>query len=99
MESGQVPLEELEIKLTLTKNPDEYPENRLQRLVGSELDAKQCDTIKYYKSDIKGGGSSNPNLTTRRKYLEMLRTTFADSLQLMGYDFNKDILGQQILIG
>jgi hypothetical protein len=32
MESGQVPIEDIEIKLTLAKNPDQYPENRLQRL-------------------------------------------------------------------
>ena len=31
MEEGQVPLDELQIKLVLQKNPDEYPENSLQR--------------------------------------------------------------------
>lgn len=38
MEAGQVPLEELEINLTLTKNPGRYPGNSLQRRLGSELD-------------------------------------------------------------
>ena len=33
MEEGQVPIEELQIKLVLQKNPDEYPENSLQRRV------------------------------------------------------------------
>lgn len=97
IESGQVSLEELEIKLTLAKKPEEYPENRLQRLIGSELDANQGDTIKYYKSNTLGGGTSNSNLISWRKYLEMLRTIFDDSLKVMGFDFNRDILGQKIL--
>lgn len=87
MESGQVPIEKLEIKLTLAKNLEDYPENRLQRIVGSELDANQGDTIKYYKSDLTGGGTSNPNLLCRRKYLKMFRTTFEDSLKVMGHNF------------
>ena len=37
MKSLQVPIEYLTIKFTLVKNPNEYQQNRLQRLVGSEL--------------------------------------------------------------
>jgi DNA polymerase I len=95
MQSGLVPLEELLIKGILQKDPNEYPKNRVQRLVGTELHSSKGDTIKYYKSDIAGGGTSNPNLISRRKYLEMLRTTVEDSLKVMGYDFDRDILGQQ----
>jgi hypothetical protein len=52
-------------------------------------------TIEYYKSDIvAGGGTSNPNLISRKKYLKMLMTTVKDSLRVMGYDFERDILGQ-----
>ena len=36
MEEGQVPIEELQIKLVLQKNPEEYPENSLQRRLGLE---------------------------------------------------------------
>jgi hypothetical protein len=73
MESGQVALDELLVKVTLQKDPNEYPKNRVQRVVGTELHSSQGDTIKYYKSDIvAGGGTSNPNLLSRRKYLEML---------------------------
>ena len=56
MESVQVPVEELGINLTLVKNPSEYPENSLQRRLGNEISASEGDTIKYYKSDIIGGG-------------------------------------------
>jgi len=60
------------------------------------LHSSKGDTIKYYKSDIvAGGGTSNPNLISRKKYLEMLKTTVEDSLKVMGYDFDRDILGQR----
>ena len=93
LQSGLVPLEELLIKGILQKDPNEYPKNRVQRVVGTELHSSKGDTIKYYKSDIAGGGTSNPNLISRRKYLEMLRTTVEDSLKIMGYDYMKDIVG------
>jgi DNA polymerase I len=94
MESGQVALDELLVKHTLQKDPNEYPKNRVQRVVGTELHSSQGDTIRYYKSDIvSGGGTSNPSLLSRRKYLEMLRTTVEDSLKIMGYDYMKDIVG------
>ena len=70
----------------------------MQRVVGTELHSSQGDTIKYYKSDIvAGGGTSNPNLLSRRKYLEMLRTTVEDSLKVMGYDYMKEIVGYRKL--
>ena len=99
MESRQVALDELLVKGTLQKDPNEYPKNRVQRVVGTELHSSQGDTIKYYKSDIvAGGGTPNPNLLSRRKYLEMLRTTLEDSLKIMGYDYMKDIVGFRKLV-
>jgi DNA polymerase elongation subunit (family B) len=99
MQSGLVPLEELLIKGILQKDPNEYQKNRVQRLVGAELHSSKGDTIKYYKSDIvAGGGTSNPNLISRRKYLEMLRSTVEDSLKIMGYDYGRDIEGQKKLV-
>jgi hypothetical protein len=96
MQSGQVPLEELQVKGILQKDPNEYPKNRVQRLVGTEMHSSKGDTIKYYKSDIvTGGGTSNPNLISRRKYLEMLRSTVEDILNVMGYNFDRSILGQR----
>ena len=95
METGQVQLNDLAIKLVLQKDPKDYEEKLLQRVVGNVLGAKQGDTINYYKSDIvAGGGTSNPSLLGRRKYLEMLKSTVEDSLKVMGYDFDGDILGQ-----
>ena len=92
MEKGLIPLDELSIRLVLQKDPNNYEENSFQRVVGNELSAKQGDIIKYYKSDIVGGNSSNPNLLSRRKYLEMLRTTVEDGLKLMGHDYLRDVV-------
>ena len=55
MEQGTVPRESLEIKLTLKKNPEEYDKNTVQRMVGLAQNARQGDTISYYKSNTKGG--------------------------------------------
>ena len=93
MESGQVPLPDLEIRLTLAKNPEKYQQNSLQRVVGTELASSQGDVINYYKSGVMGGGTSNIGLINRRKYLEMLKTTMEDSLKLMGYDYIRDVVG------
>jgi hypothetical protein len=92
MESGHVSLEDLAIKLTLQKNPNDYEKNSFQRVAGDELAASQGDLIIYYKSDIAGGGTSNPNLISGRKYLQMLRTATEDSLNAMGYNFLRDVV-------
>ena len=61
MESGEVSLNDLEIKLTLQKDPKHYHHNKLQRIVGTELSATQGEAIRYFKSDVViRGGTSNP---------------------------------------
>ena len=97
MESGQVPLDELIIKITLRKDPSKYSQNSLQRVISNEIGAQQGDTISYFKSDISGGGTSKSNLINPRKYLEILKTTVEDSLKVMGYDYVRDIVGQKKL--
>ncbi len=93
MEEGLIPLDDLGIKLTLKKNPQDYTKNSMQRVLGLQSNLDQGNALKYYKSDVIGGGTSNPNLISRRKYLDMLRTTVEDSLKVMGYDFLHDIVG------
>ena len=95
MEEGQVPLEELQIKLLLQKNPDEYPENSLQRRLSLEKggNVQQGDSIIYYKSNKIGGGTTNPSLYSIKKYLEMFESNFEDVLAVMGFDFKRDIVG------
>ena len=95
MEQGKVSSNELEIKLTLKKDPSNYKRNSVQSIVGTESEAKAGDIITYYKSYKQGRGTSNIELLSTKKYLEMLRTAVEDSLAVMGYEFDKDILGRQ----
>ena len=95
MEEGQVPLEELQIKLVLQKNPNEYPENSLQRKLSVEKrgNVQQGDLIVYYKSNKTGGGTINPSLFSIKKYLEMFESLFEEALKVMGYNFKQDVIG------
>ena len=95
MEEGQIPIEELQIKLVLQKNPDEYPENSIQRKLSLEKggNVQQGNSIIYYKSNKIGGGTINPSLYSIKKYLEMFESIFEDVLTIMGYDFKKDVIG------
>ena len=40
-----------------------------------------------------GGGTINPLMYSRKKYLEMFESTFEDVLNVMSYDFKRDIVG------
>jgi DNA polymerase elongation subunit (family B) len=94
MEEGQVPLEELQIKLVLQKNPHEYQENSLQRRLSLEKgNVHQGDSIIYYKSNKIGGGTINPSLYSIKKYLDMFESIFEDVLGVIGNDFKRDIIG------
>ena len=96
MEDGRVPIEELQIKLVLQKNPNEYLDNSLQRRISLEKgegNIQQGDSIIYYKSNKIGGGTINPLSYSRKKYLEMFESIFEDVLSLMGFDFKRDVIG------
>ncbi len=95
MEEGQVPVEDLQIKLVLQKNPEEYPENSLQRRLSLEKgeNIQQGDSIIYYKSNKTGGGTTNPSFYSIKKYLEMFESIFEDVLTVMGFDFKRDVIG------
>lgn len=99
MERGVVPLELLAIRTVLKKGPEEYSYNTYQRIVGTQVGAKEGDAIKYYKSTAKGQAHSNPSFLSRTKYLEMLRSTFEEQLKVLGYDFTKDVVGVTSLAG
>ena len=79
----------------MQKNPDEYPENSLQRRLSLEKgeNVQQGDSIIYYKSNKIGGGTINPSFYSRKKYLEMFESIFEDVLNVMGFDFKRDVVG------
>ena len=95
MEEGQVPIEELQNKLVLQKNPVEYSENSLQRRLSLEKggNVQLGDSIIYYKSNKTGGGTTNPSFYSIKKYLEMFESIFEDVLTIMGFDFKRDVVG------
>ena len=96
MEEGQITLEDLQIKLVLQKNPNEYSENSLQRklsLEKGEGSVQQGDSITYYKSNKTGGGTTNPSFYSRKKYLDIFESTFGDVLDIMSFDFKRDVIG------
>ena len=95
MEEGQIPIADLQIKLVLQKNPDEYASNSLQRRLSLEKgeNVQQGDSIVYYKSNKIGGGTINPSYYSIKKYLEMFESIFEDVLTIMGYDFKRDVVG------
>ncbi len=93
LEKGQVPSEQLAIHHTLRRNPDEYSLNAYQRIVGNQQNAKEGDTINYYKSNTPGKAHSNPAFIDWGIYQEMLKSTFEKQLKVLGYDFSKDVKG------
>lgn len=93
MERGQVPHELLAIYLTLTKDPSEYADNKFQNIVGKQQNAKEDDTIKYYKANFPGKAHSDPAFIDRNKYLEMLQSTFEEQVGLLGYNYYHDVKG------
>jgi DNA polymerase elongation subunit (family B) len=92
MERGLVPYELLAITTVLKKDPDAYSKNAYQRIIGSQIGAKEGDAIKYYKS-TNCQAHSNPALLSRAKYLDMMNSTFEEQLKVLGYDFMKDVIG------
>ena len=92
MEKGLVPSDLLAITTVLKKDPDAYSKNAYQRIVGNQLGAKEGDVIKYYKS-TSGRAHSNPELLSRAKYLDIMRSTFEEQLKILGNDFMKDVVG------
>ena len=87
----------LAISLTLKKDPSEYSNNNYQNIVGKQLNAKEGDTIKYYKSDFIGKAHSNPSFMDRSKYLKMLQSTFEEQIKCLGYNYYNHVKGDATL--
>ncbi len=97
MERGQIPIENLAICTTLRKDPSEYPEGDAEYIVGKQLNAKAGHTITYYKSNIKGKAHSDPAFISIKQYLDMLRSVFEKQVNLLGYKYSKDVVGEKTL--
>jgi DNA polymerase elongation subunit (family B) len=97
MEKGQVPHELLAISLTLSKDPSEYARGDFQNIIGKHLNAKEGDTIKYYKANCSGKAHSDPAFIDRSEYLRILQSIFEKQVECLGYNYNKHVKGDSTL--
>jgi DNA polymerase I len=93
LERRQVPLDELLISTELKKDPTDYKTNILQKLVGSELGAVQGEVIEYYKSSVKGKATAKVELISYAEYLKIFENIFREQVEILGRDYDKEILG------
>jgi DNA polymerase, archaea type len=88
LESRRIDPEDLKIFVTLSKDPDEYVANTVQKRVGLYVGAKKGDVIYYYKYDSKGKKDSipvEPEHISISEYKKMLLATLKDALEIMGF--------------
>jgi len=111
LESRQVPAEKLSIYLTLSKNPQEYANDCLQKRLGNKNSLKKGDTLVYYKCDkqevvkYRQGNyqinrvseSDNSADVSYAKYKEMLINCVKDVLEILGYDIEQDLFPKKKL--
>jgi len=107
LDRRQVPKERLAISLLLTKNPQEFANDCLQKRLGTKLGLKKGDILIYYKCDKDEliydtpggkertriiGESDNSDDISYAKYKEMLINSVKDVIEILGYNVEKDLL-------
>jgi DNA polymerase elongation subunit (family B) len=93
LEQRKVPLEDLAITMQLAKNPQDYPTNIAQKLIGQQLNALEGDIISFYKGDCLGKATIKKSEIAYSRYIELFTHTFKPLVTLAGYDFEHDVLG------
>jgi DNA polymerase, archaea type len=86
LEEGKVDINELKISVKLSKDPDQYTVNNIQKKIGLNLNLKEGDVIQYYKSDNQDGISLDPKHISIQKYEIMLWNSVKDILEVTGHD-------------
>jgi hypothetical protein len=109
LDKRQVPKERLAISLTLSKNPQDYANDCLQKRLGTKLRLKKGDILTYYKSDKqiilhdKSGKqrtktireSDDPADISYAKYKEMFINSIKNVIEILGYSVDKDLLAKK----
>lgn len=112
LDRRQVAKERLEISLTLSKNPQDYVNDCLQKRLGTQLKLKKCDTLVYYKCNKQIrvcdqlrkqrtrtiGESVDPNDISYAQYKEMLINAVKDVIEILGYSIENDLLVNNKLV-
>ena len=93
LEQRKVPLEDLVITMQLAKNPQDYPTNIAQKLVGGQFNALEGDIISFYKGDCLGKATIKETEIAYSRYIELFIHSFEPLVTLAGYDFEHDVLG------
>jgi DNA polymerase elongation subunit (family B) len=93
LEQRKVPLEDLAITMQLAKNPQDYPTNIAQKLIGQQLNALEGDIISFYKGDCLGKATIKKSEIAYSRYIELFTHTFEPLVTLAGYDFEHEVLG------
>jgi DNA polymerase I len=93
LEQRKVPLEDLAITMQLAKNPQDYPTNIAQKLIGQQLNALEGDIISFYKGDCLGKATIKESEIAYSRYIELFTHTFEPLVTLAGYDWQQDVLG------
>ena len=86
LKEKKIDLEALKIYTKLSKNPQDYKSNNIQKKIGILLDAKANDLIYHFKSDNKDGVSISSKEISLKKYEDMLIDNVREVLQVSGYD-------------
>jgi len=85
----KIDLETLKIYTKLSKNPEDYRSNNIQKKIGILLNAKANDLIYHFKSDNKDGVTISSKEISLKKYEDMLIDNLREILQISGYDVLK----------
>jgi DNA polymerase elongation subunit (family B) len=107
----QVLKERLAISLTLTKDPQEYANDCLQKRLGTKLRLSKGNILTYYKADkqitiddVSGktrtrtvGESDDPADISYAKYKTMLINAVKDVIKILGYDPDTDLSSKRKL--
>jgi DNA polymerase elongation subunit (family B) len=83
LEGHRVSLDKLQVKVRLSKNPDEHIVNNVHKKIGLLLDAKAGYVISYYWSYNDNKVSIDPEEISIKKYKQHLCNVLKEPLEIM----------------
>jgi DNA polymerase elongation subunit (family B) len=112
IDKRKVSAERLAISLVLSKEPQDYVNDCVQKRLGIKNNLRKGDVLVYYKCNkqekmtvIEGkqkvrsiSESDDPNDISYAKYKEMLINIIKDVVEILGYSVEKDLLTKRRLL-
>ncbi len=108
IETGHCDSELLRIHINLTKNPQDYKSDLIQKTIGLAHNLRSGDTAWYYLTDKddrqsdyrklkineeKAAYLQSPTNISKQRYLDMFTERFRPQVEALGYDYENDIAG------